>query len=70
MEPAVSQQVVMQEITRRSSEDILEDARTFYNNTKLTGRHTNYHDYEKFKSILHDNGWFGDEYKLARILHL
>jgi len=70
MEPAVSQQLMLQNTTRRSSEDILEDARTFYKNTKLLGRHTNYHDYEKFKHDLHDNGWFGDEYKLARILHL
>ena len=55
--------------TRRNQESILEDARTFYKN-ELGSRPANYHDYEKFKRILHDNGWFGSEFKLAKILHL
>lgn len=60
----------VKDTSRRSSESILEEASTFYKDTRENGRHTNYHDYERFKNILHDNGWFGDEFKLARILHL
>ena len=55
---------------RVSASEILEEARTLYNNIKAAGKHATYHDYEKFKHMLHDNGWFGDEYKLAKILHL
>ena len=49
---------------------ILESARTFYNSTKAEGKRPAYSDYERYKAMLHDNGWFGDEFLLAKILHL
>lgn len=55
---------------RKSVEDILTEAKTFYTHVKQSGRHCNYHDYERFKHMLHDNGWFGYEFKLAQILHI
>lgn len=67
MEPATGSTVT---IERVPASQILEDAKTFYKHCKKIGRHATYHDYERFKHELHDNGWFGDEYNLARILHL
>ncbi len=55
---------------RISVEEILDEARTFYNNVIAAGRECTYHDYERFKHRLHDNGWFGYEFKLANILHI
>lgn len=55
---------------RLDVESILEEAKTFYKNVKRSGMLCTYNDYERFKHILHDNGWFGYEYKLASILHL
>lgn len=55
---------------RKSAESILNDAKTFYKNMEEAGKICTYHDYEKFKHILHDNGWFGYEFQLAKILHI
>ena len=55
---------------RYSPEEILNLAKTFYINAKAAGKHCTYHDYERFKHMLHDNGWFGYEFKLADILHM
>lgn len=55
---------------RRSYSDILSEAKTFYKHVKQSGRQCTYHDYERFKHMLHDNGWFGYEFQLAKILHM
>ena len=51
-------------------EEILELAKTFYNEVRDSGRWPNYHDYERFKKMLHNEGWFGYEFQLSQILHL
>ena len=55
---------------RLSVESILNDAQTFYIHVKQVGEHCTYHDLERYIHILHDNGWFGYEFQLAKILHM
>lgn len=53
-----------------SSEEILDKARKFYNDAKASGRQINWNDYEYFKKMLHNEGIFGEEFRLANILHI
>ena len=63
-------EILLWRLNKMSPEEILEQAKTFYNQVRETGRYPNYHDYERFKKLLHNEGLFGYEFQLAQILHL
>ena len=52
-----------------SAEQILHSAKIFKRSIKGT-RKADYHDYERYKCMLHDNGHYGHEKELADILEV
>ena len=66
----MSMATLLWRLNRMKPEEILEQAKTFYNQVRESGRLPDYHDYERFKKQLHNEGLFGYEFQLAQILHL
>lgn len=60
----------MNATSRKTSEEILNEAKTFYNTVRNSGSRPTWSDYEHFKKMLHNEGWFGYEFQLAKILHI